>query len=139
MKPDSMTMWVEFHCKKCDALCKAFNSYGRYVDEHERYGRNVCVVMGRECVTGDMLLPGHVRPGKLPTKETGNMRRSGITERLSMVGGEEMDIGRLERGREVEAESISMEEKEEETRNITTEVVIEAQREIRVTAEPDTH
>ena len=82
---DSSEMWVEFQCKNCGAVCKALNRYGKVIDEHERYGRNVCEVMGRECLSGNMLLPGHVKKGKLTGKDAEKAKMFDIMGTRAMV------------------------------------------------------
>ena len=60
MRPESTRLWVEYMCRACGTLCKVFNKYGALIDDHERYGRTTCDLIGRRCVFGTMEGPVHL-------------------------------------------------------------------------------
>ena len=64
IKPYSQKLYLEFTCRTCGALCLVYNRYGWVLDEHERYGRATCEVMGKKCAFEAMTKPGHALESK---------------------------------------------------------------------------
>ena len=60
MRPESSQLWIEYLCRACGTSCKVFNKYGALIDEHERYGRTTCDLIGRRCGYGIMDIPAHL-------------------------------------------------------------------------------
>ena len=47
MRPESTSLWIEYMCRVCGTSCKVYNKYGDLIDNHERYGRATCDLIGR--------------------------------------------------------------------------------------------
>ena len=70
LSPYSKTIYIEFCCRACGAMCQAYNKYGKVMDEHERYGRATCEVLGRACTSAYIGTLGHVVEGRVGGSET---------------------------------------------------------------------